>query len=208
MFLKKSLENPILVNATRTTLLCAAIGAIAVGCAGPGIHGDKKTTAASSSSAPDWVKDSSYNNQREMVKIFKDDSDSPKFYYIISQAHVDNENLVSSCFNFARANAANELGSSVTQNVSGAVSSTSDSSSDSQYAVSTVQTKTALAGAQILDRYWVQTEAKDHTSQVTCYIVTGIPIKNFNKLKDIAMKKASKTDMDKTTQENAEKSAE
>jgi len=178
---------------------------LAVGCAGPGLHDDKKTVAASSTSVPNWVKDSGIHNQKEMIKTFDDKSDSPNFYYLVSQAHVDNENLVPSCYNFARANAANELGSSVSQEVKGAVSSTSDSSSDSHYAVSTVQTKTALSGAQIMARYWEKTEEKDRTQQVTCYVVTAIPIKNFNQLKDIAIKKASKTGMDKSTQENAEK---
>ena len=179
-----------------------------IGCAGPGIHGEKKVTASSSSSIPAWVKDSRNSDQKEMIKKFEDDGDHPHFFYLVSQAHVDNEHLVSSCYNFARANAANELASSIDQNVKSAVSSTSDRSSDSQYSVSTVQTKTALSGAQIMARYWEKIQDKDGSEQVICYIVTAIPMKNFNALKEIAIKKASKTGMDKTTQENAEKATE
>lgn len=181
---------------------------MAVGCAGPSMHGEKKVTAASSGSAPNWVKDSRNNDQKQLAKDFDDNSDNPKFYYLVSQAHVDNESLVPSCYNFARANATNELASSISQEVNGAVSSASDSSSDSQYAVSTVQTKTALVGSQIMARYWDKTEDKDHSEQVTCYIVTAIPMKNFNQLKAIAMKKVGKAKMDQSTQENAEKAAE
>lgn len=177
-----------------------------VGCAGPGIHGEKKVTAASSSSAPSWVKDSGNTDQKQMIKNFDDSSDNPKYYYLVSQAHVDNDNLIPSCYNFARANSTNELASAVSQEVNGSVSSSSDSSSDSQYAVSTVQTKTALVGSQIMARYWEKTEDKDHSEQVTCYIVTAIPIKNFNQLKSIALKKASGSgEMDKKTREDAEK---
>lgn len=179
-----------------------------IGCSGPGFRGDKTVTEASSSSVPNWVKDSSMHDQKEMIKRFDDQSDHPNFYYLVSQAHVDNDNLIPSCYNFARANAANELASSVSQNVSGAVSSASDSSSDSQSAVTTVQTKSALSGAQIQARYWEKTEDKDHSSQITCYIVSAIPIKNFNALKNIAIDQAKKTGMDKMTKEKAEKAAE
>lgn len=188
--------------------IALSICTLMVGCAGPGIHGEKKVTEASSSSVPSWVKDSSNHDQKEMVKHFDDNRDNPNFYYLVSQAHVDNDNLIPSCYNFARANAANELASSVSQEVSGAVSSASDSSSDSQYAVSTVQTKSALSGAQIQARYWEQTEDKDHSQQVTCYIVTAIPLQNFNALKKIAIDKARKSKMDQSTQDKAEKAAQ
>src|SRR5690349_15127629 len=95
------------------------------GCASPGINGEKKILAASSSSVPSWVKDSRNHDQKELIKNFDDKLDSPMFYYLVSQAHVDNENLVPSCYNFARANAANELASSVNQEVNATVSSQS-----------------------------------------------------------------------------------
>ena len=202
MVLKKRLNWICLTNMASVAI------AVLAGCASPGIYGDKKTTAASSSSLPSWVRDSGSHDQKEMIKNFDDKVENPNFYYLVSQAHVDNEHLVSSCYNFARANAANELAASIDQQVNGAVSSTSDTSSDSQYSVTTVQTKTALSGAQVMARYWDKTEDKDRSEQVTCYIVTAIPMKNFNRLKDIAIKKAGKAGMDKSTQENAEKAAE
>jgi hypothetical protein len=176
------------------------------GCSSPTIHGDKKVTAASSSSMPDWVKDSERQSQKRLAKAFDDDYENPKSYYLVSQAHVDNESLVPSCYNFARSNAANELASSVTQDVNGTVSSASDTSSDSHYAVSTVQTKTALVGSQIIARYWDKTESKDRSEQVNCWLALSIPMKNYNQLKSLALKKASKTDMDKAVQDRAEKS--
>ncbi len=188
--------------------ICSFATWILTGCSGPGIHGEKTVLEASSSSVPSWVKDSSKHDQKELIHHFEDQSNQPNFYYLVSQAHVDHDSLIPSCYNFARANAANELASAVSQEVKGAVSSASDSSSDSQYAVSTVQTKSALSGAQIQARYWEQTQDKNHSEEVTCYIVTAIPLTNFNALKKTAILRASKSKMDQSTQEKAEKASE
>jgi hypothetical protein len=166
-----------------------AAAALVSGCATSKIHGDDKDVVAYSGKRPDWVNDSNSQSQEKMRDLFNDKQDTPKYYYVVSQAFVDNEDLVPNCYEFADANSATALGYSLSKEVSAAKSQSGDQSSTSAYAESIVKTKGTLVGSEMLSRYWEKTRDKDHNERVTCWIATGIPRKNFDKAKDLLEKK-------------------
>lgn len=180
------------MNQFLTTALCFVVAVSALftgGCATSKIYGDDKEIIAYSGKRPDWVNDSNNQSQSKMRDIFNDKQDEPKYYYLVSQAFVDNEDLVPNCYDFADANSGTALSYSLNKEVTGATSTSGDGSSTASYAESIVKTKGTLVGSETLARHWEKTRDKEKNERVTCWIATGIPMKNFNKAKSLLERK-------------------
>jgi len=153
-----------------------------VACSSPGMNSDKEVIAQGGD-RPDWVNDTTNQDQPKLTKLFRDDTEKPKYYYVISQATADNEELISSCYDFARSNAGSELARSVDEQIKASSASATDGSSTSHYSEIITHTNTALVGAEILGRHWEKTRDADSNEKVQCWVAVGIPVKHFAKLK-------------------------
>jgi hypothetical protein len=171
---------------TRIFLLTLAAASLFVsGCASNKIHGDKDVIA-SGGSRPDWVDNTKYQNQTALVKAFNDNTDQPKYYYVVSQGLVDNEELLPSCYDFARTAAGSELARSIDEQVKRSTATSTDGSSTTGYSEVLSHSNAAVVGAETKARHWEMTRDKDGNEKVVCYTVTAIPYKSYNKLKTFA----------------------
>ncbi len=162
----------------------------AAGCASNKIHGEKEVVA-SGGSRPDWVDNTKYQSQMALVNSFGDNTDQPKYYYVVSQALVDNEELLPSCYDFARTAAGSELARSVDEQVKRSTATSSDGSSSTGYSEVLSHSNAAVVGAETKARHWEMTRDKEGSEKVVCYTVTAIPYKSYNKLKTFAENAAS-----------------
>ena len=160
------------------------------GCASNKIHGDKEVVATGGT-RPDWVDNTKYQDQNALVKSFNDNTDQPKYYYVVSQALVDNEELLPSCYDFARTAAGGELARSIDEQVKRSTATASDGSSSTGYSEILSHSNSAVVGAETKARHWEMTRDKEGTEKVVCYTVTAIPYKSYNKLKTFAENAAS-----------------
>jgi hypothetical protein len=158
---------------------------VAVGCSSAKIHGDKKVVA-SGGARPAWVADVQKQGQKELAKFLDQESNPPQYYYVVSQATVDNEQLLPNCYDFARTGSANDFARGIVEEVKSTTASSMDTGTSSHYAEIVAATRAKVVGAQILGKHWETIEDKDGNTNTTCWVIAGVPMKNYEALKKYA----------------------
>jgi hypothetical protein len=169
----------------KNIVMLALVSVFAYGCSSANIHGDKKVVAEGGS-RPGWVADVNKQSQKELAKYLDHETNPPQYYYAVSQATVDNEQLLPNCYEFARTNSANDFARGIMEEVKSTTASTMDASSSSHYSEIVAATKAKVVGSQVMAKHWETVQDKAKNDQTTCWIIAAIPMKNFENLKKFA----------------------
>ena len=133
--------------------LIMMVAALTAGCSSARIHGDK-TVVAQGGSRPGWVADTAKQSQKALADFAGHDTDPLTHYYVVSQATVANEQLLPGCYEYARANSANDFARGIAEQVKSTTASASDESSASHYSEIVASTKAKVVGSQVFAKHW------------------------------------------------------
>lgn len=169
----------------KNTLLLISALTIFASCSSAQKQYDGNKIISSSSGSSErafWTMDGGFEIEK-LRSHFNDDKKKPAFAYFISQASVSKADLIPNCYNMARARAASEASSSISDNVKEASAmAITDSNTEFNKMIET-QSKNMLVGASIVDKTWFKVDSED-SNPYKCYVALKVPRKNLERVQE------------------------